>query len=66
MREQEFPPFAFTINSSGFPEIIEGYITDKNSKEVLPEAIDIEVHQKVLKEIFKNQKILSQAQLSPF
>lgn len=59
IRDREFSPFAFRINSDAFPEIVEGYVFEggSSSKKISFEDLPEEEHHKALEKAFAGQSI---------
>jgi hypothetical protein len=57
-RRQEFGEFAFAVDDSGIPHIVDGYKTENESKSnrsKLPTDISNEIHREALKKAFANE-----------
>lgn len=66
-RDIEFTPFAFSINESGLPFILEDYSTPETvqltARKMSPLFVPIETHKEAVKEIFNNRQELSRSDL---
>lgn len=56
-RDKEFKPFAFTIDESGLPYVIEDYsnVVAEKRKKLVPIDVPLETHRDIFNEIFKKQ-----------
>jgi hypothetical protein len=57
IRDREFKPFAFRINSDGLPELVKDYVNQP--RKAARDSISDEEHAKVLNEVFRNGSIRS-------